>query len=307
MIGGATVLGHCIVNAEGARSVLDPEWVKDSKTIPDNSLNQSAARGLTKVRGICRDILETYPSDRGSTVAIAAMKQNDLCCTAGSKKSAVILFNPSALEDISGSINPIKSVYLTTWLGEVAKLPADPEKLQRAVEKKGETDLGSLMGLYHECAFCLDDDELYFILKHELSHQRHRDNEARVAVKLVAAAVTLIFMNVYCSSLDTGWLTLAALFSFILPNLLVVKLEHSQEHAADCSGIDSDARARRGALSYFKKMAIYELASDRYYRLTGKVFSVKGFAFERLNSLLGTGHPGALERYSNVFRNRSQP
>lgn len=301
MMIGAVTMAQCVVNAEGTRSVLDPEWAQRNYATPSVGLTLKAQHGLARIDTILNGVLSNEPITIGCSATVWAGSQNaSLCATLGNSKNAVILFNPQALEDISGNYSSLKNSYLTSWLEQVEKLSNNLNELKSVIGSADERLVAALMGLYRECAFCLDPDEIYFILKHELSHKKHGDNEKRLAIRLVAAACALVFLHVYSESLNPTCFYLLAFFSLFFPQLCSMKSEYSQEFGADACGIQADARAKRGAVSYFKKMAIYELAADRYYQLTGKVFNSGAFVMGKICHTIGLGHPTAIERYRAV-------
>lgn len=302
MMIGAVAMAQSVVNLQGTRSVLDPDWVQRNHETPSDELTAKAESGLARINTILRDVLNNEPTAVAGSAKVCAGSYNDgLCETIGNSRNAVILFSPRSLEDVSETYSPLKKVYLTSWLERVGMLPNSPDKLKSAIGSMDEGQAAALMGLYKECAFCLDADEIYFILKHELSHKKHGDNEKRLAVRLIAAACALVFLNAYSESLNPACFYLLAFLSLFLPQLCSMKSEYSQEFVADACGIHADARAKRGALSYFKKMAIYELAADRYYQLTGKVFNSGAFVMGRICHAAGMGHPSAIERYRSVM------
>ncbi|CRX38333.1 M48 family metalloprotease [Estrella lausannensis] len=299
---GAVAMAQCILNVEGARSVFDPAWVQRNHGNLSEDLTFKAQQGLDRVNSILGQILNNEADRIGfSTVVGAGSKGDGLCETVGNRKNAVILFSPHSLEDISGNLSPTKNIYLTAWLDQVSKLPDDAACLKSKIASADEGQVSALMGLYRECAFCLDADEIYFILKHELSHIKQSDNEKRLALRLVAATCALIFLNLYSDSVSPAVFFALAALSLFFPQLCVKKSEYPQELRADACGIRADARAKKGAKSYFKKMAVYELAAERYYQLTGKAFNSGTFAAEKICHTAGIGHPAALERYSAVM------
>lgn len=262
--------------------------------------------GLQKANLIVSEIiLKYFNNDQPTIKCIAKFEESDICQFYGTKKYGVIQFGIRALDGISEIYNPIKKAYKNAWEEQVAALSDDLITLSNQINHFSEEKAASLIGLFEECTFLLSDEELYFILKHEiLGHLQNRDTEARLRLKLMSGIVCLLVfekMNQMFVKEVSAISFFASLFiSFLVSSLFVKKLEHKQEYRADLFAVINDSKAQRGAHSFLKKLVVFELATERYYQLTGKVIDSSTWGIKNFKQNLRLGHPTAADRFKNL-------
>ncbi|MGA8165100.1 MAG: M48 family metalloprotease [Waddliaceae bacterium] len=292
-----TSAAHLYGYVRSYRYVYDPEWRDSQSVIPRDQLKKREIQGLERVTAIAQQIIG---EDRFVSVD-AGRNEKNWCATYGCSSNAKILFNTSFLRSLS-DCSELKTIYRETWETAVKDLPDDPEELKIAIDEMDQGDVAVLMGLYEELCLSLTDDELYFVLRHEIvGHHQSHDNEALLRIKFIATVASLVFYKIIESStLYTN--VLASLFTFYIPSFCIGKLTFSQELCADAMGVAGDERALRGAKLFFKTLLINELALKRYYELTGNVGNVRDWMTRRIREKFSLYHPSAEIRYQQVMQ-----
>lgn len=267
---------------------LDGGWIQKNLIVPEESLNTFEKLGFERVGLIFSEIVSNYDS---MPLTIGVMKEDGLCKVYGGR-NAKLLFSRKALSSLcSLEQNSPKEIYKTSWNDLVASYPSESKELTGLIKSKSEYDLAVLIGLYDENKFTLTDDELYFVLCHEIfGHYENYDNEKEMVVILSALLTSFIFLQRFVPEVFPGFhFLLCTLFT----SLVCQKFEFFKEQNADIKGFSYDDRAKRGAQSYFKKMLINDIAEQRYLELTGKGYS-------RWKEKYNLGHPSSQLRYESL-------
>jgi len=214
----------------------------------------------------------------------------------GNDRKGVISIEHQLLELATPSKKKSEKPFLDAYYADIASFSDDPAEIKRQISLKSERELRIFDGLHRHCYPVLNDDEIYFLFKHEIKgHLVGHDQQKRAGLIITASAVYLLALICLWGEGDALFSTTGALFlTFLYLAALKIPMktyERYQETQADRAACDGDERAIAGAKSFFKKAFIAEE--------TAKALGLQRHDSAFLASA-DADHPSAEERYSRV-------
>lgn len=284
-------------------SVYDRNSIIDEHTIKPENQDLSVQLGLSKVRDIANNILLNSPDLSKKTLFVeAGVDDRNYCTMLGTDSRSVLVFGKTFLQSIGSLLtDEAKQNAFNKHIKKIDELPDNEKDIHEYVEKLSKEKLKNCTDNFKNYYFQMTDEELYFIVRHEiLGHHLNDDNKKKLALRLTAAWTTLLFLY----NFSTGYPYLDHAILLVLPCLASMltdsKITHSQELTADLKAVHDSENAQKGARRFLKRFLVFEYSAKKYFELTGEATNQVGVA-SHLKNQFQFGHPSISKRYSGVL------
>jgi hypothetical protein len=177
----------------------------------------------------------------------------------GNSSSGLISVQKLMLEKWAFGDKEANNPFMEAYQEDLNSFADDPAQLKQQIQELPQEKLRSILGLSQRCQNVLSENELYFILKHEIvGHLQNDDLKKRCQLIFTASVTYMVSLLAFPASQPKNFV-LSGLYLFI--QMLQIDQCRKQEVEADYKACENDLRATQGAKTYFKKAMIVELAS----------------------------------------------
>lgn len=261
-----------------------------------DSLTSAQTIAFSKLELLTIEACEKTGINR-KVVKLNVHKGGHLALNYGNRSRTVISVSDRLLQGMvdRDSDGLISSQTKKLYQGKIAALSDDPLQLQKDLTVLSKGEMYEWLGLDQTCQPWLTDEEIYFILKHELAgHSIHNDNVKRFALAAVATVITLVGLPILLEASPEYFFVGLALCigAYAVTKLALGRMVYHQEYGADLAAVKDDPKALRGGLSFLKKEAIREGIKNSLNR---------PFIFQNF-----VGHPSPNTRYAQLHQLSSE-
>ncbi len=208
----------------------------------------------------------------------------------GTKANPVIGISVSILQGLVERQWDKNKYFLEAYHQRIDQFSDIPAKITQRTRELETLQLEGIIGLHQHCRLMLSDEELRFVMAHEIAgHCQHDDNVKMFALVLtVTVLAQAIFSRIFK---ETSFMSIAAV-TVVLSRCAQVLASRQAERNADTRAIQGSERAREGAKSLFKRYLIAEEAQKELDRRRGDSHAV----FDSLSGAFSS-YPSTRERY----------
>ncbi len=274
-------------------------WISLGPESASSYMTKNSADSLSVVEKIALERLEQLKAEaceksgiNGDTVNINIHKAGSIALNYGNSKRTVLDITDRLLQGMVDrkSEGVINSLYQKSYRKKIDALPDDPAELQKRLNLLKKKEMYEWVGLDLKCNLWLSDEEIYFILKHELAgHSIHNDNLKRFGLTAIATVINFVSLPLLLDASSEYLFVVGALCigAFAITKLAVERMINGQEYAADLAAVKDDPKALEGGLRFLKKGMIREGIKNRL----NPTFTLSSYF----------GHPTYRDRYTQLL------
>lgn len=278
------------------RGIVSPDSQVDQGLI--SSLSTRERSTLLKVSEMIKSIcLSAGVED--SHVTLKLSKEGTISCE-GSSSKTVIRFGVNVLKGIASREKKSVAPFLQAYEKAIHKFPNSPQKIEALVQRKSDKFLHAYRGLHNICHLMLSDDEIRFILAHEIKgHSVHGDNSSKVVLFLTVALTAFVALNILMQDYPAASVLACSL---VLAKVASIPYSRGVELTADSKALIGDASAKEGARLYFKRYLIAEKVQAELERREKGRKSVTSTMLDIVESAGNLEHPSPATRLQQVLK-----
>ena len=265
--------------------------IESNSPIKD-SLNISENQALSKIKTLSDNIFLSKDNIirlcKGSSISFE-----------GTSSRTVLCIGVKVVRAIANGQKASSTPFLQSYDEEVNRYPASYAGIQKITQIKSDTELHTYLGLHNRCKWMLCEDEIRFILAHEIKgHAAHNDNAVKLAYLYVATLTVFVTLNIFFP--DQPVIPLIAL-SYLMGKVVGLPFSRHIESRADRVAVIDDKAAKRGAKRYFKKHLIAEVVSKELDRRNSAKKSVVQRIVDTIEDMSQLTHPSTASRLKTVL------
>lgn len=278
-----------------ARSVLSPNF--DDGPISYVSLTGLQKKALDNMRGIVESVCR-YSSVDPCTIELSVDKGHTVTFFGKTSKASISL-GIHLLQGVAERKRKDNQPFIEAYESHIHRYPEHPEQLSKAVKKCDSIDLEKFVALHEKCRLMLSDDELHFILAHEIAgHARQNDNVRKLSIAVIVTILACSALHMFIPEYPfTFQMAGAALFATLANGFSCRKIELCADQIAE----DISPEARKGALTFFKRHLVYEKALQELKKRntqSGYFVETAILSLERLSVI---SYPSTVDRYKQAL------
>lgn len=258
-----------------------------------SSLTSIDRESLSKVCLIAESLCKSAGLDY-ENVTIKPCEEDAFSCS-GLPYKTVVNIGVNVIKGISSRMDRESAYFLKAYEEMIRKWPDSPKEIEKYVQARSDRSLHTYLGLHERCQWMLNDDEIRFILAHELKgHAASCDNASLLASALTISLVTYIGLQILFPDHSVATLLL---ISWIFAKMANLSFSRVVESSADYLAIKEDKEAKRGARFYFKRHLIAENAKEALESRPDRSISLVKSINDAIEGIERLKHPSVSARY----------